>query len=299
MKHFWTILIALAAAAAGSGQGTGSAPAKSAPAIDRQKLESYLRFAEGFSPSVKFVLDDPVATPIPGFYRLPVHLSMGETKQDKTYYLTADGQHIVGSPVWDLNKSPFIAVADKLTTGGPSFGPANAKVTIVVFSDFECPYCREFARTVRDNIPQKYPKEVRVVFKDFPLDAIHPWARAAAEASHCMSDGRPDVFWAYHDWIFQHQGEITAGNLKEKVLGFAKEHALDSQKVASCVDNHSTKDEVESNVKKGREIEVEQTPTFFLNGRMVSGAVAWGSLNTLIQMEINRPAVVPELQSTK
>ena len=298
MKHLCTILLLLAAAVAGSGQGTGSTPAKSAPAIDRQKLEKYLRFAEGFSPSVKFVIDDPAATPISGFYRLPVHLSMGETKQDKTYYLTADGQHIVGSPVWDLNKSPFVGVADKLTTDGPSFGTPGAKVTIVVFSDFQCPYCREFAHTVRDNIPQKYPKNVRVVFKDFPLAEIHPWARAAAEASHCVGDGRSDVFWAYHDWIFEHQGEITGGNLKEKVLGFAKEHSLDSAKVASCVDTHSTKEEVDSSVKKGRELQVEQTPTFFLNGRMVPGAVAWGPLNTLIQMEINRPSVVPEMRST-
>ncbi len=181
MQRFWAGLIGLALI------GVASIPA--AVPLDRPKLENYLRYAEGFSPSVKFVIDDPVPIPIPGYYRLVVHLSMGETKQDKVYYLTSDGKLLVTGPIWDLNRNPFWETVQQLPTSGPSFGPENAKVKIVVFSDFECPYCREFAHTIRENIPQKYPKDVRVIFEDFPIDSLHPWARAAAEASHCLTDG--------------------------------------------------------------------------------------------------------------
>lgn len=264
-----------------------------APAIDKPKLEAYLRYAEGFAASVKFSIGDPEPLPFPGFYRLPVHLSMGETKQDKVYYLTADGKQILGGPVWDLQGNPFIESLAHVPTDGPSFGPANAKITLVVFSDLECPYCREFARTIRESLPQKYPNDVRVIFKDFPIASLHPWAEAAAEAAHCIGDGRPEAFWQFHDWIFAHQQEISGSNLREKTLTFAREHKLDEAKIATCLDTHATKAEVDSSLNEGRALEVQQTPTFFLNGRPVPGALPWASLDTLIQMELHRPSFIP------
>jgi protein-disulfide isomerase len=279
--------------------GLEAAAEKAAISIDKPKLENYIRYAEGFSPSVKMTIDDPAPTPIAGYYRLSVHLSMGEAKQDKTYYLTADGKRIINGPIWDLDSSPFRATEEELPTSGPSFGPKDARITIVEFSDFQCPYCREFARTLRENVPQKYPKDVRVIFEDFPIDSLHPWARAAAEAAHCVGDGNPDLFWSYHDWIFTHQGEINIGNLREKVLSFAKEHQLDQAKLTSCLDTHATKTEVETSIEKGRQLGIEKTPTFYLNGRAVPGALPWSNLDTLIQMELNRPGLTPQAQARK
>ncbi len=286
MQRFWALVLALALIGAVSGA--------TAVPLDKKKVENYLRYAEGFSPSVKFVIEDPAPTPIPGYYRLVVHLSMGDSKQDKIYYLSSDGRLLVTGPVWDLNRNPFLETLQQIPSSGPSFGPENAKIKIVVFSDFQCPYCREFARTLRDNIPQKYPRDVRVIFEDFPIDSLHPWARAAAEGSHCLADSKPELFWAYHDWIFQHQGEINTGDLREKVMGFAKEHNLDTSKLATCLDTHATKAEVEASIQKGRELGIEKTPTFYLNGRQIPGAVAWPALNTLIQMELNRPVLATD-----
>ncbi len=298
MKCFWAVGLLALLAQTHPCRAADIVPPKS-PAIDKSKIESYLRYAEGFTPGVQFAIDDPVPTALPGYYRLVVHLSMGETKQQKTYYLSADAKHIMPGPIWDLDQSPFIESADKLTADGPAFGPPDARITLIVFSDFQCPYCREFARTIRENIPQKYPRDVRVVFKDFPLDAIHPWARVAAEAGHCVGDGRPDIFWAYHDWIYEHQGEITAANLREKVQGFAKEKHLDEAKIAVCLDTHATLREVTANEQQARALNIQKTPTFFLNGRMVPGAVSWDALNTLIQMELNRSAAIPEARIRK
>ena len=267
--------------------------AETPPSIDKQKIAEYLSYAEGFTPAVKITVGDPEPTALVGYYRLVVHLTLGDTKEDKTYYLTADGKHLVGEPIWDLTQSPFLATAGRIPTDGPSFGPNGAKVTIVVFNDFQCPYCRKFATTLRDQLPKKYPQDVRVIFQDFPIGSIHPWAPAAAEAGRCVGDARSDTFWAFHDWIFEHQGEIQKDNLREKVLGFGKAHGLSEQLLTSCLDSHSKAAEVEASLKQGRELGIDQTPTFFLNGRRVPGALPWESLDTLIQMELHRPASIP------
>jgi protein-disulfide isomerase len=215
-------------------------------------------------------------------------------KLDRVYYLTADGQKLVNGSLWDLKMSPFAESLSHMPEGGYGFGPEDAKVKLVIFSDFQCPYCREFAKVLRDNVTQKYPKDVRVLFEDFPIDALHPWARAASEASHCVGDQNPAAFWAFHDWIFQHQTEIKKENLREKVLGFAKDQNLDAGKLQTCMDTHADAAAVDANLAAGRQLQVSQTPTFFINGRMVPGALPWPSLDTVIQLELHRPASVPD-----
>lgn len=277
-----------------------SAFSQAVPHVDKQKLAAYLRYAEGFTDSVKIAIDDPLPSALTGYYRVVVHLTLGESHEDKLYHLSADGQHLVGDPVWDLRQSPFLETAALVPTNGPSMGPADAKVTLVIFNDFECPYCRELARTLRsDAFQQKYGKVVRIIFKDYPIASIHPWARAAAEAGHCVGDGRPEVFWKFHDWIFEHQGEVTPDNLRQKVLDFGKEHGLDAGKLGACMDSHEKASEVDASLKQGRELLIEQTPTFFLNGRKVPGALPLKSLDTLIQMELSRPSFIPSAESGK
>jgi protein-disulfide isomerase len=259
------------------------------PAIDKTKLQAYLRYAEGFMDNVHFVIDDPVPSPIPNFYRLLVHLSTDNgAKLDRVYYLTADGKEILNGTVWDLSKSPFADKLSRIPDTGYAFGPPDAKVKLVVFSDFECPYCREFARTVRQNIPKKYPNDVRVIFEDFPLEAIHPWARMAAEASHCIGDQNVSDFWDYHDWIFDHATEIKPDNVKAKILAWAAEKKLDSAKLESCLDSHAEAALVSESETRGRALGVEQTPTSFSNGRQIPAALSWKDLDTVIQMELKR-----------
>jgi protein-disulfide isomerase len=162
----------------------------------------------------------------------------------------------------------------------------------VVFSDFECPYCRELAKTLRDNIPQKYPKDVRVIFEDFPIPALHPWAFPAAEAAHCMASQKPESFWAYHDWIFENQQAIDPTTVKSKSLEFARQQGLDVLQVSSCMDAHTMTKEVDQSKALGQSLQVDRTPTMFINGRMVPSALQWDALETVIKMELNRPKEV-------
>ncbi len=259
------------------------------PNIDKQKFETYVRYAEGFTSEVKISIDDPAPSPFRDYYRVLVHLTAGEHKLDRLYYVTSDGQQFMTGSIWKLNESPFLDTLKHLPTDGPSFGPSNAKVTVVVFSDFECPFCRELAKTVRDNIPRKYPNDVRVVFKDFPIDSIHKWARAAAEGAHCLGNQKPEAFWAFHDWIFEHQQEVSETNLRDRLLTFAKQQNLDVPQVSNCIDSHATAQQVSQSAQIGAALQISKTPTLFVNGRMVDGAVPWKTLDQIVQMELNRP----------
>jgi len=264
-----------------------------APKVDKPKLEAYIRYAEGFTSDVQFSIDDPIPSAYKGYFRVVAHLTKGPNRLDKVYYVSPDGEHFVSGAVWDLSESPFLDTLEHLPTDGPAFGPMNAKVTVVVFSDFECPYCRELAKTLRDNVPQKFPNDVRVVYKDFPIESIHPWSRAAAEASHCIADQKIPAFWAFHDWIFEHQQEMSPANLRDKTLEFAKSNGLDITKAANCIDTHATATIVGQSLRAGQELQIEQTPTLFINGRMVGGAISGPQLEALIDIELKRPANVP------
>jgi protein-disulfide isomerase len=269
------------------------------PKIDKQKLEAYVRYAEGFSPEVKISIDDPAPSPFTGYYRVLVHLTAGTHKLDRLYYATQNGEQLINGNIWKLNESPFLDTLEHLPADGPSLGPANAKVTVVVFSDFQCPYCRELAKTLHDNIPQKYPTDVRIVFKDFPIDSIHKWARAASEAAHCLGSQKPGAFWAFHDWVFEHQQEVNETNLRDHVLTLAKQQNVDVAQVSSCMANHATAQEVNQNQQIGAALQISQTPTTFVNGRMLSGAVPWQTLDNVIKMEVNHSKEVATSSAEK
>lgn len=257
--------------------------------IDKTQLEHYIRYAEGILPGVKMTVGELSPTASPELLAVPVVLTLGDQIETHTYYVTADGKEIVGGKLWYLNQSPFADVLKQLPTNGPAFGPANAPVTVVVFSDFECPYCRQLARTIRDNIPKTYPTQVRVVFQDFPLQRIHPWAYEMAEAARCVWDGKNDGdFWALHDWVFEHQGEFTPDNVKPKVSEYAKEHHLDSARIASCMDAHASKPAIDQSVALATRLGLDQTPVVFVNGRMLAGAQKWDTLDAVIKLDLAR-----------
>jgi len=259
------------------------------PKIDKARWETFLRYAEGYIATVKFDIDDPKPSFVPGFYTVVVHLSNGDSKLDQSYYLSADGNTIVNGTLWDIRQAPFAENLKHLPSDGYSFGRADAPVSIVLFSDFECPYCSQLAKTIREDLPKKYPDKVRVIFKDFPLSAIHPWARSAAESAHCLGDQNADAFWAFHDWVFQHQKEVNAANLRENTMLIAKQQKLDEGKVGACLDTHAPAAEIDKNIELGRVLQVKQTPAFFVNGRPESGAMTWDHFAALIDFELNRP----------
>jgi protein-disulfide isomerase len=256
-------------------------------AFSKPTLESYIRHLFVWGPQIKITISDPQPAPMPGFKQVKIHASAGNASQVETFYISDDGRNILRGQVFDLKDNPFREELKKLKTEfEPSFGTPGAPVVLVIFSDFQCTFCREEAKMLRDNLLSAYPKQVRVYFKDFPLEQIHPWAKAAAVAGQCVFRQNAAAFWEYHDWIFEKQTEVTPENLKDKVLAFAKGKEIDPLQLGRCLDAKSTEADVDKDIAQARELAVQSTPTVFINGRRVTGRSDWNTLRSIIDYEI-------------
>ncbi len=267
---------------------TAEKPTEKKSAFDKPTFEAYVRHLNVWGPQIKVDVSDPKPSDMPGFSTVSVHASAGQASADVDYYVSKDGQKIVQGNVYDIAQNPFKADLDKLKTDlQPSFGTPGAPVVLVEFSDFECPVCKEEAKMLRDNLLSTYPTQVRMYFQEFPIDQLHPWARAAAIAGRCIFRQNAAAFWDYHDWIFAHQEEITPGNVKDKILEFAKGKSIDTLQLARCMDNRETEAEVNKSLAAGKDVGVGATPTLFVNGRRVVGRVDWPTLRGIIDYEID------------
>jgi protein-disulfide isomerase len=217
-----------------------------------------------------------------------VHASLGEASQDFPFLVSKDGSKILQAIVYDVNANPFKADLDKLKTEfQPSLGTPGAPVVLVTFSDFECPHCKDEAAMLRQNLVTAYPTQVRLYAKDFPLDSIHQWARPAAIAGRCVFRQNASSYWSYSDWIFAHQADITAANLKDKVMEWVKgEKDIDVLQLGRCMDTKATEAEVDKNVAEGRALGINATPTMFVNGRRIAQEIDWTNLRGIIDYEI-------------
>jgi protein-disulfide isomerase len=256
--------------------------------LDKPAFEAYLRHMELWLPQVAVKIDDPKPAPyLKGFSEVVVHLSYSGQSKEERYFVSADGKNFVKGDVFDMGRSPFQETLDKLKTDQqPAYGSANPLVTIVVFGDFQCPYCKEEADDMRGNLLKTFPKDVRVYFKDFPLDAIHPWARPASIAGRCVYKQDEQKFWTFHDWIYGVQEEIKPETLNDRVMKWAGENGVDAAQLKQCIETKATQADVDRNVKEGVSLGVSSTPTLFVNGRKFEGTLEWAVMEQLIKFEI-------------
>lgn len=168
--------------------------------------------------------------------------------------------------------------------GHPMLGAAAASVTLVEFSDFECPFCSRFFPTLK-RIEDEYGDRVNIVYRQFPIPSLHPAAFKAAEASLCAH--AQDRFWAYHDLLFQEQDALTVRDLKEK----AGRLGLDQAEFDRCLDTGRYTEQVQNDIAAGRAAGVTGTPALFVNGiRIPGGAVAFDSVANVLDAELARTA---------
>ena len=212
------------------------------------------------------------------------------TPDDKTVYLLAAGP-------FDLSKTASeLAIAQKereeeekqraaeifeamnpSIANMPSKGEAEAPVTIIEFSDFQCPYCANAAQTIGEVLDRNAEK-VRLVYVQFPLESIHPWARSASIASLCAANQSFDAFWTLHDKYFENQKELDSVNLIDKSRTFLSGTGVDMESWAACAADSSTdayktaSSQVDEAIQLGLSQGVQSTPWFFINGYSISGA---------------------------
>jgi protein-disulfide isomerase len=168
-----------------------------------------------------------------------------------------------------------------LAAGDPALGSTSAPVTLVEFSDFQCPFCQRVAPTLKQ-IKQKYGDKVRIVWKDFPLTQIHPQAFKASEAAHCA--GEQGKYWEYHDQLFANQQALQPTDLKR----YATDLSLEATKFNECLDSSKYGERVRDGVAQGTGLGVNSTPTIYINGRVLAGAQPYEAFVAVIDEELKK-----------
>ena len=176
---------------------------------------------------------------------------------------------------------PSTAGLDPVTDDDPSRGPSDAPVTIVEFSDYQCPYCQIWHEEVLVRLLIEYPGELRFIYRDFPLSG-HPEAQPAAEAANCAGD--QEAYWEFQDAIFS--SEYGYGRLAYEQ--YASDLNLDLGEFTDCLDSHRHEAEVLEDYNDGVRLGVQSTPTFFINGTQIVGAQPYENFQQLIEAELAR-----------
>src|SRR5262245_26752437 len=280
--------ITIAALAAGCG-GTGEAPATGPAASDEvisQRVIDYFQKTVT-TPGLAFKVKDVVDAEVPGWRKGTLEVSLGQQSQQVAFYVSRDGKYLFRGDAVDLTVDPLKKVMNQIAlTNQPARGPADAKVTIVEYSDFQCPFCARVYTTLEDQILKEYGDKVRFVFKNFPLTNIHPWAEDGALASECAFQQGNDQFWVMYKGLFTKQGEITKDNLKDKASEIAKDGGLDVAKFQECFDGKKAADAVKADIDEATALGVNSTPIFFVNGRRLSGAQTYENFKQLLDQEL-------------
>jgi protein-disulfide isomerase len=191
----------------------------------------------------------------------------------------------------NLHPPPVIRV-DVSTDGAPARGMAEAPVTLVEFSDFHCPFCKRVQPTL-EKILDRYPQQVTLVFRDFPLDKLHPRARRAAEAARCAHE--QGKFWKYHDLLFTNAPRASSEDLRT----YAEQVGLDGEKFQVCLSDGGQQAAVQQDVVDGARLGITGTPMFFINGRPLSGAIPLERFVQVIEEELARSSVAKAKADTK
>lgn len=170
-----------------------------------------------------------------------------------------------------------------VTFVNPSKGPPDAKVTLVLFSDFQCDACQNIATTL-DVVLKTFPDDVRLVWKDMPNESLHPLATPAAIAAHCAAE--QNKFWEYHDELFSKQAYLSESLFTQ----IASSLHLDTDEFESCYDNRDTLPIVTKDYEEGLALGITATPTLFIGDEMLVGAVSAQDLVTLVSEQIQTPS---------
>ena len=254
----------------------------------KHKVELYLRNMFAFGPETKLAVGEFKETGMPGVLATTISVTIESNKEDAKMWVSKDGKFLFRGELNDMSKDMLAENRAKLDIKeAPATGSLNGPITVVEFADFECPVCRNLHEALR-GLLAKYP-QVRLVFKDFPLEQVHPWARTAALAGRCAYQQDPKAFWKMYDFLYDNQDLVSAENAWDKMVDYAGRAGLNTDAFKACMTSPEAASAVDANIANAKLLEVTSTPTLFVNGRRIVGADPH-QLEQLLQFEMQHPA---------
>lgn len=275
--------------------------AQSAPPDLVQRMERQVRIYYSIPPHVKITISPLKASDFPEYDALTITFDGGEKKQTYDFLLSKDKKTLIRMTKLDLTKDPYAEVMKKIDIKGrPTRGNKDAKVVVVSFDDLECPFCSRMHETLFPELLKEYGDRVLFVYKDFPLSEIHPWAMHAAVDADCLASQDNGAYWEFADYIHANQHEVnsepTRNNqfaaLDQIALKSAPKYKLDTTKLQACIKTQND-DFVKASVKEGESLGMTATPTLFVNGQEVDGALSAADLRKIFDEALERAGVPP------
>jgi protein-disulfide isomerase len=256
--------------------------AQSAPPDVSRKIEHQVRFYYNLPSEVRVIVG--AITPssdLPGYDTVAVKLDGDGKQKDYTFLISKDRTTLLRVTKFDLTKDAYADLMNKIDVKGrPTRGTKDAKVVVVNFDDFECPFCSRMHQTLFPGLLKEYGDRVTFIYKDYPLTEIHPWAVHAAVDADCLADQSGDAYWDFADYIHANKPEVDKKEtpaarfeaIDKITLLQGQKHNLDTVKLQACI-KAQNEDAVHASMKEADDLGVNATPTLFINGRKIDGAV--------------------------
>jgi len=286
--------------------------AQSTPSDLAKKIERQVRSAYSIPSEVNITVGEVApSTEWPNYDSVTVTIAGGDGKKsDYKFLVSKDRNTMLRLVKFDLSKDPLAEMMSKIDVSGrPTRGAKGAKVRVINFDDFECPFCSRMHETLFPQLLKEYGDRVTFMYKDYPLVEIHPWATHAAVDANCLAAQSPDAYWDFADYIHANQREVS----NEKTPGArfvaidkmtmlqGQKHNVDSEKLQACI---KAQDEgaVKASMKEAEGIGVSATPTMFINGQKIDGAVPIGEVRAALDRALKdagqpAPTHVPDAPS--
>jgi len=283
----FTLLILLATLLAAGSALIAQAPNQ--PAV-HEKIMRYVRDRFGIPASVTITMTDLRETPYADYLETTVTLDDGKEKRTQPLFVSKNLRYMVEGGIFNLggdNREDIVRLIS--LQDQPAQGPATAPVTLVEYSDLECPVCANLQQALETEIVPKYGDKLRVVFKEFPLVTIHDWALTGAIAAQCTYQVDPSKYVAFRSAVYKNQPSLNADHARDMLLHIGAEAGVDNMKLAACIDAKASLSRVEANMREGEALGVGQTPTSYVNGRMLVGAPPAADFYKLIDEAMHDP----------
>lgn len=261
-----------------------SAPVAKADLPSEETVNSFLYQTFGYDPTITWKISEIRPSEAAGLAEISVVLSNPQGSSVIKLYVSSDGKHAITGEMLPFGARPFDDARDKLGKGvkGPARGPAHAAVTVVEFSDMQCPHCKQAAPNIEQLLALE--PEVHFVFQNFPLPG-HDWAEKAAGYVDCVGRASNDAVWKFIQKTFDEQTNITEANADEKLKAIATDSGVNGDEIAVCAVKPDTKASIEASVALGKSVGVSGTPALFINGRAAGGATPVEMLRKIVEFQ--------------
>src|SRR5271170_4981391 len=270
--------------------------AQLAPSDLNQKIERQVRATYSIPATVKVTVGPTRPSEFANYNALTITMDGGEKKSTYEFLISKDGKTLARMTTLDLTKDPYAENMKKIDLNGrPTRGNKDAKVVVVNFDDFQCPFCSRMHQTLFPELLKEYGDRVQFVYKDYPLSEIHPWAIHAAVDANCLAAQNNDAYWDFADHIHANQHEVNSEKgrdaqfaaLDRLTLEQGQKHNLDQTKLQACV-KAQNEDGIKASMREAEGMGVNATPTLFVNGQEMDGALPINELRAALDSALRQ-----------